>query len=360
MFTTGSKLYFGLAVLAAAVLGVLGWATGWQMQATLGAASAFIAFAFLGGLMLFIRDDDIGPAAADAPQPAPAPRHAAWATAAGLGGALAGLGLALDTRLFIAGLVIVGLSIVEWAVQSWADRASTDPVYNDRVRGRLMHPLEFPVAGLLGGGLIVFGFSRVMVALSKNGAIVVFAVVGAIVMGLAVLLGTRPRISRAVVGGVLSVSAIIALVAGVAGIGVGERQFHEHESACAQREVGSLTVSAKAGIAAKISFDGSAFSPDTFVAGRNAFLTVIFKNLSDEEAKFVVHAGQADKLDDSGQPVKAADGSAVKVPIEYCTDLVRPNTQAALTMKFIEPGTYDFEAQDQGGASHAKGTVTVP
>jgi len=29
-------------------------------------------------------------------------------------------------------------------------------------------------------------------------------------------------------------------------------------------------------------------------------------------------------------------------------------------MKFIEPGTYDFEAQDQGGDSHAKGTVTVP
>ena len=34
MFTTGSKLYFGLAALAAAALGVLGWATGWQMQAT--------------------------------------------------------------------------------------------------------------------------------------------------------------------------------------------------------------------------------------------------------------------------------------------------------------------------------------
>jgi putative copper resistance protein D len=76
--------------------------------------------------------------------------------------------------------------------------------------------LEFPVAGLLCGGLIVFGFSRVMVALSKNGAIVVFAVVGVIVMGLAVLLGTRPKVSRTVVGGVLSVSAIIALVAGVA------------------------------------------------------------------------------------------------------------------------------------------------
>ena len=85
------------------------------------------------------------------------------------------------------------------------------------------------------------------------------------------------------------------------------------------------------------------------------------ESLSEEEAKFLVHAGQTDKLDESGQPVKAADGSAVKVPIEYCTDLVRPNTQAALTMKFIEPGTYDFEAQDAGhGPVVAADRTTYP
>ena len=155
--------------------------------------------------------------------------------------------MALDTRLFIVGLVIVGLSVVEWAVQSWADRASADPVYNDRVRGRLMHPLEFPVAGLLCGGLIVFGFSRVMVALSKNGAIVVFAVVGVIVMGLAVLLGTRPKVSRTVVGGVLASPPSSPWWPAWPAIGAGERSFHPHESSCAQREVGSLTVSAKSG-----------------------------------------------------------------------------------------------------------------
>jgi hypothetical protein len=91
--------------------------------------------------------------------------------------------------------------------------------------------------------LIVFGFSRVMVALSKEGALVAFAVLGIIVMGIAVILGTRPRVSRAVVGGVLSVSAIVALAAGIAGIGAGERTFHPHETECTQREEGSLTVS---------------------------------------------------------------------------------------------------------------------
>ena len=100
--------------------------------------------------MLYIRDDETSPAAADgargragAPPRRLGPRRRRSVPRC------AGIGMALDTRLFIVGLVVVGLSVVEWAVQSWADRASADPVYNDRVRGRLMHPLEFPVAGLL-------------------------------------------------------------------------------------------------------------------------------------------------------------------------------------------------------------------
>ena len=360
MFTDGSKLYFGLAVIAGFAFGVLGWATGWQMQATLGAASVVIAFFFLGGLMLYVRDDESRPAALDAAPSVPAPRHATWPLVAAFGAALAAVGMALDTRLTITGLVVVGLAILEWAIQSWADRASADPVYNDRVRGRLMHPIEFPVAGLLAGGLIVFGFSRIMVALSKDSAIVAFAIVGVLVMVVAVILGTRPQLSRAVLGGVLCVSAGAALVGGVAGIAAGEREFHPHEDECAQRGEGSLTVSNKSGVAATITFDGGAFDPESFVGGRNTVLTVIFKNLGEEDTKFVVEAGERDALDSEGNPLKGADGEALREPIEYCTDLVRPDTQQALTFSFLEPGTYPFIAQDEAGTTKAEGMVTVP
>ena len=180
MFTTGSKLYFGLAAAG----------RGRARRARLGdgLADAGDARGGVGAhrLRLPRRPDALHPGRRDQPGGRRRARGRAGAPPRRLGPRRrasaprsAGIGMALDTRLFIVGLVIVGLSVVEWAVQSWADRASTDPVYNDRVRGRLMHPLEFPVAGLLCGGLIVFGFSRVMVALSKNGAIVVFAVVGA-------------------------------------------------------------------------------------------------------------------------------------------------------------------------------------
>jgi hypothetical protein len=359
MVTAGSKLYLGLAAIAAVVLGMLGWATGWQMQATMGAGSAVVAFFFLGCLCLYLRDDEATAEETDT-APAPAPRHAAWSLAAAFGAVVAAIGLPIDNRLFIGGLVVVGLSILEWVVQSWADRASADPTYNDRLRGRLMHPLEFPVAGLLAGGLIVFGFSRIMVALSKNGAIVAFAAIGVVVMAIAVLIGTRPEVSRKVVGGVLSVSAVVLLGAGVVGIGHGERSIEHHESACESDAVGSKTVSNKASVAGLISFAGSAFDPDSLVAGRNVDLTFIFKNLSDADTKFIVHAGQRDKLDEAGNAVKTPDGQTVKENIEFCTNLVVPSTETALTIKFLEPGSYEFDAESKDGSGLATGTMVVP
>jgi len=361
MFTTGSKLYFGLAVAAGVVLSVLGWATDWNMQATLGAGSALVVFLFLGGLSLFIRDDlATAPAEESAAPPAPAPRHAAWSVTAAFGAALAAVGLPLDNRLFVAGLVVIGLSAVEWAVQSWADRASADPGYNEQVRGRLMHPLEFPIAGALAFGVVVLGFSRIMVALSKDGAIVAFAVIGAVVMGIAVLMGTRPHLTRRIVGGVLSVSALALLAGGVAGVSHGFRHFEEHENACESDSLAPRTVSDKASVAEVISLEGRSFSPNTFVGGRNAVFTVIFKNLTDQDVKFVVHAGTTPKLDDAGQPIKAADGTTLMVALDYCTNFVRPDTQQALTLKFPTPGTFKFEAEPKSAGSLAAGSVVVP
>jgi hypothetical protein len=273
---------------------------------------------------------------------------------------LAIIGLPVDNRLFVAGLVLIGLSIIEWAVQAWADRASADPVYNERIRGRLMHPVEFPIAGALTFGFIVLGFSRLMAALSRNGAIVAFAVIGVIVMGIAALLGTRPHLTRKVLGGVMSVAAVAVVAGGITGAAHGFRTFEEHESACVSDHEGSKTATDKAGIAAVISYQGGGFSPDSFVAGRNAHITFVFKNLSDTDTKFVVQAGDQPKLDASGQPLKAADGTQITEPLNYCTYFVRPNTQSALTVLFPTPGTYQFTAEPRSGESGAEGKMIVP
>ena len=73
-----------------------------------------------------------------------------------------------------------------------------------------------------------------------------------------------------------------------------------------------------------------------------------------------VQAGERDKLDSAGNPLKGADGKPVTEGVEYCTDLVRPDTQQALTLKIVEAGSYAFEAQDEAGATKADGSVLVP
>ena len=168
MLTTGSKLYLGLAALAAAALGVLGWATGWEMQATVGAGSVLVVFLFLAGLMLYVRDANVF----GAPAPMRSPRL------------LLGRGVGTGRRL---------------RRRSGGHRAGPGhpPVHRrDGRRGPGRPGVGGPVLGRPGQrrprvqrprprpadapprvprcracsavGLIVFGFSRVMVALSRK------------------------------------------------------------------------------------------------------------------------------------------------------------------------------------------------
>ena len=167
--------------------------------------------------------------------------------------------------------------------------------------------------------------------------------------------------SRAVVGGVLSISAVVALAGGVAGIGAGERSFHPHEEECAQREEGSLTVSDKASVAATITFDGRPSTRTRSSIGRNTVQTMIFKNLSDELTKFVVQAGEREALDSAGQALTGAGRrghhGAGRVlhrprPARHPAGADRQLPRARLLPV--------IEAQDEEGTVHAEGTVMVP
>ena len=82
---------------------------------------------------------------------------------------------------------------IEWAVQAWSDRASDDPEYNARVRGRLHAPARVPDPRCAWPSvLVIFGFSRVMLAIPKSAAVGVFIGLGALVLVVAAILST-PR-----------------------------------------------------------------------------------------------------------------------------------------------------------------------
>src|SRR5262245_39998774 len=157
MFTTGSKLLFGAMVVAIAAF--IGYAVSsqWEMFGCMVLGSVAVVTGFLGGVSIAFRDANLEGEALQAVSAADAAaRHAVpgtgvppsvWPAAGGFGAALTAVGLVLDWRLFVLGVAVLVASAVEWMVQAWSDRASSDPEYNARLRGRIMHPLEFPIGG---------------------------------------------------------------------------------------------------------------------------------------------------------------------------------------------------------------------
>ena len=90
-----------------------------------------------------------------------------------------------------------------------------------------MHPIEFPLTGLLVAGLVIYGFSRVMLAISRNGSFYAFTGIGMLVLGAGVLVALRPQLGRRVVGAILALGAAGLLAAGIVSAATGERDFHE-------------------------------------------------------------------------------------------------------------------------------------
>ena len=247
MITTGSRFFFGLAAfgLVAALVygfttdgGALGVIT-FGMKGGIGEHLGYWLFMTLAGVGLFLglltvafrdADPDLGPSVADAEQLAAAPRASAsaWPILTGFAVAMLVLGLALNEIFFVIGLIALGIVVIEWMVQAWSDRASTDADFNRSLRNRVMLPFEIPALGLIGIGIGVLAFSRVLLALPKLGSTYVSMVVAAVIVAVAFLVASRPRISTNLVAAVLLVGGVLVIGTGIIAAAVGEREFEHH------------------------------------------------------------------------------------------------------------------------------------
>ena len=246
MITTGSKFFYALAgvLLVAAV--VYGYSTGGGEVGPLSLGYkggvgdhlgygillvGAVASLFAGFCTTAFRDADPDAGAAllgtDAP-PVPAPSGTSyWPVVGAFGVALVLVGVVLNNVFFVAGLVALGAVAVEWTMQAWADRATGDPAVNREIRNRIMLPIEVPVVSILVIMVVVLGYSRVFLAVSKLGAVWVALAIAALVFGIGALLSLRPRIPANLVAGLLAVAAVVTVGAGIVAAVNGEREFHE-------------------------------------------------------------------------------------------------------------------------------------
>lgn len=265
MFTPAFKLYAGMAALFAAAAVLYAWTSGgvdwglfpdqlgtlyfamwggltagWRggvgdhlgyVVLVAGAASAFT----VACVLIAFRDTD-AKAIAEVAGTSRAPRYRApgtpslFAPLAAFGLAMLVLGLVTTRLLWWAGLLALGLAALEWTVAAWAERATGDDRVNRHLRNRVLNPIEVPVAGALIIGLVVFGVSRVLLAVPGEWSVWLTIGFAALVFLVAIVLAGFPHLAKAVLGVVLAFGVLAVLVGGIIGAANGERHFEEHET----------------------------------------------------------------------------------------------------------------------------------
>ncbi|HEX7097077.1 MAG TPA: hypothetical protein VF183_14415, partial [Acidimicrobiales bacterium] len=151
-----------------------------------------------------------------------------WPLGAAFGAAVLVIGLVLHTAVFITGLAILGVVAIEWTMQAWADRATGDPEINRQLRDRIMQPIEVPVAALIAIIGLPLAASRVFLAVSSFGAVWVASGIAAVIFITAVVIATRPRLSKNVIAGLVLLIGVAIITAGIVSAAVGQRDFEHH------------------------------------------------------------------------------------------------------------------------------------
>jgi flagellar basal body-associated protein FliL len=320
-------------------------------------AGLAVSSAFLGGVTIAFRDTNVEGAelvalsAADAEGrhlvPGTGVPGSMWPLVAAFGAALLVLGIVVDWRFLVLGVLCCLAALVEWMVQSWADRASSDQAYNAKLRGRVMHPIEFPALGVLVVGFVIFGFSRLMLALPKVGSTWTFIGVGVVILAVAVVFATKPTLSKNVLSAVLVVGAVAVLTAGIISIGVGERSFaHSESEQETTNEVGD-----KASVAATVFSSGGALTPSFLSIPRSLTVTIIFENQNAEGTQRLVVEG-------AEVTTTSEEGAEVTEPQRFVSADVGEGQRGTVIFKIGKPGEYKYFTEGDG--PEATGTIVVP
>ncbi|MFZ9925846.1 MAG: hypothetical protein ACO3F0_06710 [Ilumatobacteraceae bacterium] len=352
MFKVGSKLFLGLTGFAALTLVAY---LIFVERLALGGVALSVVFAVLVGLsavIIMINDGD----SEVQPRDVSLVRASMWPLVTVVGFVLLILGLVVAQVYFILGIVVVLAALTEWLVQAWSESASDDAAHNESARRRLLHPIEFPVIATLGLGVIIFAFSRIMLAISKSAGAVAFIVLSSLVLLVGAIVALRPALKSALVSGICVAGAVGIVAGGIAGQGAGLRT--ELAEAAAEghflhRECGEekskyfdkkamKTISLRTNPVAIVELRGGVLSaimtgfnePQKIVSvPRGNPVTFIFRNFDDAERRMVASLGTAMAAGAETSTEKEGHSDSN----ETCTQLIPQGAEQALTVTYAKP-----------------------
>ncbi|MBW3537744.1 MAG: cupredoxin domain-containing protein [Actinobacteria bacterium] len=148
-----------------------------------------------------------------------------WPVGLGLGTLVLATGLATGSALVLIGLAASAVAGVGWFAQSWSQHPTWTDEQNERVSSRLIMPLALPLGVTAVVLLIAFAFSRTLLAVSANAAVLIALVAALVILGVGSLVAIR-GLGRTGILGVLTAGALVTAGLGVGGAVAGEREFH--------------------------------------------------------------------------------------------------------------------------------------
>lgn len=354
MFTTGSKLLIGATAISLITAIVFGITTDGPVawMGTISLISLTAALGVVTGMVIFTRDANVRLSEVDATVSSaaaqPRPGNSMWPLVSALGALMLVIGIVTTTMVFYLAAAVLLAGIVEWMIQAWAERASADGNYNRRVRGRMLHPAEFPVLALLGAIVIAIPFSRIMLFLSKEAGPIAFIIIASVVLLAGFVFAAKPSMRRGLIGGVTALGAVALVGTGAVMAIDGPRKLHVLETVemdpgvClsnAETEAdddSSQTVGAKSNVAATVILEDGRLRAEVIgMPGEQQVVTlprsnpsnIIFRNLDTETVRLTVNLGSFPTT---------VDGQTVNEQPVTCTQLVEQGGQQLLSLTFFK------------------------
>ena len=152
-----------------------------------------------------------------------------WQIVGGFSVGAALVGLAVSSTLFVIGCIGLVVVAVEWTFTTWSERATGDPATNREIRDRVMHPLEIPIGATLGIALVIFCMSRILLAVSKVGAVFSIIILASVIFGVAIALANRPHLKRSMLVTAVIVFGVLIIGGGILGGVAGQRESEHHD-----------------------------------------------------------------------------------------------------------------------------------
>ena len=233
MLNPASKLLLTMAVAGAA--------TGFLYHAAVDERAGMVLLLALGVAGLVLAIVASGAAVPDeapmVPAGAPAPerratttgspaRASGWPAFSAL--CLAGLATtaAVGGPVVIVGVLAVLVAAAGWFAKAWSEDPAWSPRASERLSLRLVVPVVLPAAAFLLAATIAISRSRILLAVSKNGAVAIAFVAAVAILGACAWVAARPRIDSSAILTLVALAVLSTAGAGITGVAAGEREFH--------------------------------------------------------------------------------------------------------------------------------------